>query len=160
MSRIVCITALLCWLSAWPASVIAEADVYGPPITLQTAKQVAAKAMGVANQNRYRVAIAIVDTAGHLVYFEKLDDTQTASVEVAIAKAKSASTFKRETKVFEMALANGRTPILGLPGAVPIEGGIPLVENGEIIGAIGVSGVKSDQDGQVAMAGARSLSGQ
>ena len=160
MSRIIYVTVLLSWLSMWPASVMAEADAYGPPITLQSAKQVAAKAMEVAHQNSYRVAVAIVDTAGHLVYFEKLDDTQTASVEVAIAKAKSASTFKRETKAFETALANGRTPILGLPGAVPIEGGIPLLENGKIIGAIGVSGVKSEQDGQVAKAGAQSLAGQ
>lgn len=148
----------LCWLSIWPQAAMAEADSYGPSITLKTAKQVAAKAAEVANRNNFRVAIAIVDTGGHLVYFEKLDDTQTASVEVAIAKARSANNFRRETKVFELALSTGRQAILGLPGAVPIEGGIPLVKDGKIIGAIGVSGVKSNEDGQVALAGAWSLS--
>lgn len=156
MSRIIC-TLTFAWLAAWSHLAIAQADSYGPSITLETAKQVAAKAAEVASKNSYRVAIAIVDTAGHLVYFEKLDDTQTASVEVAIAKAKSASTYRRETKAFEMALAKGRTAILGLPGAVPIEGGIPLLKDGKIVGAIGVSGVTSEQDGQVASAGAMSL---
>lgn len=156
MSRIICILTLG-WLAAWSPIALSQTETYGPSVTLETAKRVAAKAMEVANKNGYRVAIAIVDTAGHLVYFEKLDDTQTASVEVAVAKAKSASTYRRETKVFEMALATGRMGILGLPGAVPIEGGIPLVKDGKIIGAIGVSGVKSDQDGQVALAGAWSL---
>jgi glc operon protein GlcG len=135
----------------------AQADGYGPTITLDAAKKVAASAADEARKQQFRVAIAIVDTAGNLVYFEKLDDTQTASVEVAIAKARSAGTYRRETKVFETALSQGRTTLLGLPGAVPIEGGIPLVSNGKVIGAIGVSGVTSEQDGQVARAGARVL---
>ncbi|HZV62767.1 MAG TPA: heme-binding protein [Methylophilaceae bacterium] len=135
----------------------AEADGYGPSVSLETAKQVATSAAEMARKQNFRVAIAIVDTAGNLVYFEKLDDTQTASVEVAIAKARSAGTYRRETKVFETALSNGRTAILGLPGAVPIEGGIPLVREGKVIGAIGVSGVTSEQDGQVARAGADRL---
>jgi len=135
----------------------AEADGYGHSVSLETAKQVAASAAEMARKQNFRVAIAIVDTAGNLVYFEKLDDTQTASVEVAIAKARSAGTYRRETKVFETALSNGRTAILGLPGAVPIEGGIPLVREGKVIGAIGVSGVTSEQDGQVARAGADRL---
>lgn len=137
---------------------IAQTNTYGPSITLETAKKVAAKAAEVAQKNQYRVAIAIVDTGGHLVYFEKLDDTQIASVEVAIAKAQSANNYKRETKIFQDGVAAGRTALLGLAGAVPLEGGIPLVNNGRIIGAIGVSGVTSEQDGQVASAGARSLS--
>jgi glc operon protein GlcG len=157
MSRIIYSLSLICWLAGWALNSVAEAESYGSPITLETAKRVAASAAEVARKNNYRVAIAIVDTGGHLVYFERLDDTQTASVEVATAKARSANNFRRETKAFEMALATGRTAILGLPGAVPIEGGIPLVKDGRIIGAIGVSGVKSDQDGQVASAGARSL---
>ena len=123
---------------------IAQTNTYGPSITLETAKKVA--------------AIAIVDTGGHLVYFEKLDDTQIASVEVAIAKARSANNYKRETRIFQDGVAAGRTALLGLAGAVPLEGGIPLVKDGRIIGAIGVSGVTSEQDGQVASAGARSLS--
>lgn len=138
--------------------VFAQTSSYGSSITLEAAKTVAAKAVEVARKHNYKVAIAIVDTAGHLVYFEKLDDTQTASVEIAIAKARSANNYKRETKVFETALGTGRTAILGLPGAVPLEGGIPLIRGGKIIGAIGVSGVTSEQDGQVARAGVQSLS--
>lgn len=157
MSRIMCSLSLFFWLLGWALNSAAEAESYGPPVTLEAAKRVAASAAEVARRNNYRVAIAIVDTGGHLVYFEKLDDTQTASVEVAIAKAQSANNFRRETKAFETALATGRTALLGLPGAVPIEGGIPLIKDGRIIGAIGVSGVRSDQDGQVARAGAESL---
>jgi len=145
---------LVCMMGWCMAS---QADGYGPSITLDTAKQVAASAADEARKQQFRVAIAIVDTAGQLVYFEKLDDTQMASVEVAIAKARSAGIYRRETKVFETALSQGRNAILGLPGAVPIEGGIPLVKDGKVIGAIGVSGVTSEQDGQVARAGAKRL---
>ena len=157
MVKLILNMVLLSSLAGWGLIAYAEADAYGPTITLENAKQVAAKAADVARQHNYRVAIAIVDTAGNLVYFEKLDDTQTASVDVAIAKARSASTYRRETKVFETALSKGRTGILGLPGAVPIEGGIPLVYESRVVGAIGVSGVTSEQDGQVARAGADSL---
>lgn len=157
MVRMILNSMLLSFFAGWCLVVQAQTDAYGPPITLETAKQVAAQAAEMARKHNYRVAIAILDTSGHLVYFEKLDDTQTASVEVAIAKARSASTYRRETKVFETALSQGRTAILGLPGAVPIEGGIPLVKEGRIVGAIGVSGVTSEQDGQVARAGADSL---
>lgn len=157
MARMIMNRVLLSFFAGWCLAAQAQTDAYGPPITLETAKQVAAQAAEVARKQSFRVAIAIVDTAGNLVYFEKLDDTQTASVEVAIAKARSAGTYRRETKVFEMALSKGRTAILGLPGAVPIEGGIPLVKEGKVIGAIGVSGVTSEQDGQVARAGADSL---
>lgn len=137
---------------------IAQTNTYGPSVTLETAKKIAAEAAEVAQKNQYRVAIAIVDTGGHLVYFEKLDDTQIASVEVAIAKARSANNYKRETRVFQDGVTAGRAALLGLAGAVPLEGGIPLIKDGRIIGAIGVSGVTSEQDGQVASAGARSLS--
>ena len=157
MVRMILNSMLLSFFAGWCLVAQAQTDAYGPPITLDNAKQVAAKAAETARKHKYRVAIAIVDTAGHLVYFEKLDDTQTASVEVAIAKARSASTYRRETKAFETALSKGRTAILGLPGAVPIEGGIPLINEGKVIGAIGVSGVTSEQDGQVARAGADSL---
>lgn len=157
MARLILNMVLLSCFAILGQVAQAQTDAYGPPITLETAKQVASKAAEVARKNHYRVAIAIVDTAGHLVYFEKLDDTQTASGDVAIAKARSAGIYKRETKVFETALSKGRTAILGLPGAVPIEGGIPLVKGGMIVGAIGVSGVTSEQDGQVARAGAESL---
>lgn len=126
---------------------------YGANINLEQAKKVATAAVKEAKRMNLKVAIAIVDTGGHLVYFEKADDTQTASAEVSIAKARSASTFRRATKVFENAVANGRTAVLGLPGAVPIEGGVPIVTNKKIIGAIGISGASSEEDGVIAAAG-------
>jgi glc operon protein GlcG len=130
---------------------------YGPDIQLQDAKRIAAEAAHEADRMQLNVAIAIVDTAGHLVYFEKADDTQAASVEVAIAKARSASNFRRATKVFEEAVLSGRTSILGLPGAVPVEGGVPIVRSGKIIGALGISGATSAEDGQIASAGLAAL---
>jgi glc operon protein GlcG len=123
---------------------------YGPNISLDQAKQLANAAAQEAKRMNLNVAIAIVDTAGHLVYYEKADDTQTASADVSIAKARSANNFRRSTKVFEDAVANGRTAVLGLPGAVPIEGGIPIVVNQKIIGAIGISGASSEEDGMIA----------
>ena len=105
------------------------------------------------------MAIAIVDTAGELVYFEKMDDTQNGSVNVSIAKARSAALFKRPTKAFQDALT--ATPdglrILALEGAVPVEGGLPIVVGERIVGAVGVSGGTSPQDGQCAKAGVDSL---
>jgi uncharacterized protein GlcG (DUF336 family) len=102
------------------------------------------------------MAIAVVDTAGNLVYFEKMDGTQTGSVNVSIDKARSAALFKRPTKAFQDIVAAGGVGlrILGLQGAVPVDGGIPLMEGGKIVGAIGASGGTSDQDAQCAQAGA------
>jgi glc operon protein GlcG len=131
----------------------AAQPTYGANINLEQAKKVAMAAAKEAKRMNLKVAIAIVDTAGHLVYYEKADDTQTASAEVSIAKARSASTFRRATKVFEDAVANGHTAVLGLPGAVPIEGGIPIMLDAKIIGAIGISGASSEQDGVIAAAG-------
>ena len=126
--------------------------MYGSSITLDQAKQAAAAAIAVARKNNWAMAVAIVDTAGLLVYFEKMDDTQTGSVVVAQAKARSAALFKRSTKVFQDRLASGGDGllVLRLEGAVPVEGGIPLVIDGKIVGAIGVSGGTSPQDGQCA----------
>lgn len=140
-------------LIGFVAIATAAQPTYGNNISLEQAKKVATAAAQTAKKMNLKVAIAIVDTAGHLVYYEKADDTQTASVEVSIAKARSASTFRRATKVFEDAVANGRTAILGLPGAVPIEGGVPITTNNKIIGAIGISGASSEQDGVIAAAG-------
>jgi uncharacterized protein GlcG (DUF336 family) len=131
------------------------APAYGMPIGLDMAKRVAAASVADARKNSFTMAIAIVDTAGHLVYFEKMDGTQTGSVEVAIDKARSAALFKRPTKAFQDVVAQGGVGlrILGLTGAVPVDGGTPLMEGGKIVGAIGVSGGTSEQDGQVAQAG-------
>ena len=130
---------------------------YGTAINLETAKRIAAAAVVEAKKNNWPMAIAIVDNHGTLVYYEMADDTQTASAHVAVDKARSSATFRRPTKAFEDAVAGGRVAILGLAGAVPIEGGLPIVVAGKIIGAIGVSGATSPQDGQVARAGLDAL---
>jgi glc operon protein GlcG len=129
---------------------------YGMSIGIADAKKIATAAVAEARKNNWTMAIAVVDTAGNLVYFEKMDGTQTGSVNVAIEKARSAVLFKRPTKSFQDTVAQGGAGLrmLALPGAVPVEGGIPLMEGGKIIGAIGASGGTSDQDGQAAQAGA------
>jgi glc operon protein GlcG len=136
------------------------ANSYGFPIRLEVAKKAAAPALAEASRNGWAMAAAIVDTSGQLVYFEKMDDTQSGSVDVALAKARSAALFKRPTKVFQDAIAAGGEGLrfLRLDGAVPIEGGLPLVVNAQIVGAIGVSGGTSAQDGQCAKSGADALS--
>lgn len=126
-------------------------------LTLDVAKQIAAAAEAEAKKNNWNVVIAILDDGANLVYLQRMDETQIGSVDVAIAKAASAIKFKRPTKVFEEAVAGGRTAILKLPGALPVEGGVPLTADGKIIGAIGVSGVQSNQDGIIATAGAGAL---
>ena len=109
-------------------------------MTLEAAKKLAAAAEAEAIANKWTMVIVIVDDGGNLVYLEKMDETQIGSVDVAIAKARSAVNFKRPTKAFEDALVGGRQAILKLPGAIPIEGGVPLMIDGRVIGAIGVSG--------------------
>ena len=132
---------------------------YGASINLDTAKKVAAGALAEARANDWSMAAAIVDPAGDLVYFEKMDGTQVGSVNVAQDKARAAARFKRPTKAIQDALAAGGEGlrVLGLQGAVPIEGGVPLLMGGAIVGAIGVSGGTSAQDGQCANAAAASL---
>ena len=137
------------------AATDAQTMSYGTSINLETAKKVAAPALAEARKNQWTMVVAIVDTAGDLVYFERMDDTQVGSVEVALSKARSAARFKRPTKAFQDALAAGGEGlrILALEGAIPVDGGVPLMIGGKIIGAIGVSGGTSAQDGQVAAAG-------
>ncbi len=126
-------------------------------LTLDGAKKVAAAAEAEARKNNWNVVIAIVDDGGHLVYLQRIDGTQTGSIEVAIQKARTSQAFKRSTKVFEDAIAGGRNALIALHGALPLEGGLPIVVGGQLVGAIGVSGVKSTEDGQIAKAGADSL---
>ena len=141
------------------ATVVAQAPSYGPTISLENAKKAAAQAIAEARKNNWTMAVAIVDTAGVLIYYEKMDNTQNGSVNVAQDKARSAALFKRPTKVFQDGLAAGGEGwrLLALQGAVPVEGGIPLIVGGKIVGAVGASGGTSVQDGQVAKAGADSL---
>jgi uncharacterized protein GlcG (DUF336 family) len=132
---------------------------YGMPIVLEAAKRAAVAAAAEARRNNWNMAIAIVDTGGHLVYFEKMDNTQIGSVNVAIEKARSAALFRRPTKVFQDGVAAGGEGLrlLRLEGAVPLDGGVPIIVSGKILGGIGVSGGSGDQDGQVALAGAESV---
>jgi glc operon protein GlcG len=128
---------------------------YGTSITLETAKKAAAPALAEAARNNWAMAVAVVDPAGDLVYFEKMDATQAGSVVVAVDKARSAARFKRPTKTFQEMLASGGDGlrVFRIKGAVPVEGGVPIVVDGKIVGAIGVSGGTSAQDGQCARAG-------
>jgi len=131
---------------------------YGPNISVSTAKKAAAGALAEARKNNWNMAVAVVDTAGNLVYFERMDNTQTGSIRVAQEKARTAAQFKRPSKAFEDAVP-GRQAILGLPGATPIEGGLPILSKGAIVGAIGLSGGTSPQDGQCAAAGVAAVGG-
>jgi glc operon protein GlcG len=126
---------------------------YGQAINLDTAKKLAAGSLAEAKKNNWNVAIAVVDTHGFLVYYEMMDDTQTSSATIAVEKARTAAMFRRPSKDFEDNIAAGRVAVLGLPGATPIDGGLPIVVGGKIIGAVGVSGVTSAQDAQIAKAG-------
>lgn len=128
-----------------------------PCLTLEDARRIAAAAEKEAIAQGWNVAIAIVDDGGYLVHFQRLDGTQLGSCDIALAKARTAALLRRPTKLIEEAIAGGRVAMLALPGATPIEGGLPLFHAGELVGAIGVSGVQSAQDGIVAAAGAAAL---
>ncbi len=125
-------------------------------LSLDDARRVAAAAEAEATANGWSVVIAIVDDGGHLMYLQR-EKVQLGSVEVAITKAKVALMFRRPTAFWEETVASGRYGYLAMPGMLPIEGGVPLEYEGEIVGAIGISGVKSNQDGQIARAGAAAL---
>jgi glc operon protein GlcG len=133
--------------------------MYGPPLSVEIAKKAAAAALAEARKNNWYMAVAIVDPSGTLVYYEKMDNTQTGSAHVSIEKARTAAMFKRPSKAFQDALAGGGAGlrVLGLPEVVPVEGGIPIMVNDQIVGAIGVSGDTSDNDGVCAQAGVNSL---
>jgi uncharacterized protein GlcG (DUF336 family) len=126
-------------------------------LNLAVAKQIAAAAEAEAAKNKFTMVIVIVDDGGSLIYLEKMDDTQIGSIDIAIAKAHSAIAFKRPTKVFQDGVASGNTSLLKLPGVIATEGGIPLTVDGKMIGAVGVSGGTSAQDGTVAQAGVDAL---
>ena len=137
----------------------AQVPQYGPNVTIEQARKLVAAGVVEAKKNNWPVAIAVVDTAGQLVAFERLDQTQTASTMIAQDKAVSAAMLRRPTKVIQDALAAGGAGVrfLGLRYASPVEGGIPITVDGKIVGGIGVSGVTSEQDGMVAAAGLAAL---
>jgi uncharacterized protein GlcG (DUF336 family) len=125
-------------------------------LSLEDVKRVAAAAEAEAKRNNWNVVIAVVDDGGHLMYLQR-EKVQLGSIDVAIGKAKVALMFRRPTRFWEETVASGRLGYLEMPGMLPIEGGVPLVHKKEIVGAIGVSGVKSSEDGQIAQAGADAL---
>jgi uncharacterized protein GlcG (DUF336 family) len=129
-------------------------------ISLADAKAIAAAASAKAAAEGWNVVIAIHDSGGNLLYLERADGTQLGSIQVAQEKSRTALRFKRPTKVLEDVVLSGRVHMMSLPGITSVEGGLPLVVGGEIVGSIGVSGVQSSQDGQVAAAGAAVLAGQ
>lgn len=132
---------------------------YGPTVSVDAAKKAAAAALAEAVKNHWTMAVAVVDPNGTLVYYEKMDNTQIGSAQVSINKARSAALYKRPTKALQDALASGGAGlrVMALEGAVPVEGGIPLLSEGKIIGAIGVSGDTSDHDGICAQSGAATI---
>ena len=126
-------------------------------LTLAIAKQIAAASEAEATKNKWIQVIAILDDGGNLIYLERMDDSQLGSLDIALAKAKSALYFKRPTKAFQDQVAAGGNNILKLPNAIANEGGVPLMADGKVIGAIGISGATAQQDGQVAAAGVDAL---
>src|SRR5216684_3842056 len=153
------VAAVMFTLGALGSSLAQMPNPYGLPISLENARKGAAPALAEAVKNNWNVAVAIVDPGGNLVYYEKMDNTQLGSANVAIDKARSAALYKRPTKALQDALAAGGEGLrlLRVQGAVPVEGGIPLVMDGKIVGGIGVSGATSTQDAQCAKAGADSV---
>jgi len=128
-----------------------------PILTLEDAKRIAQAAEAEARANSWKVVIAVVDDGGHLLYLERSHDTQFGSVDTAIMKAHAAAAFQRPTKASEDAVMSGRLIHLALPSVIPAEGGVPLVLDGTVVGGLGISGVRSFQDGQIAAAGVAAL---
>ena len=153
--RMQIITALVLLLSA---TAIAQAQLATKRVlTLTVAKKIAEAAEAEALRRGATVVIAVVDDGGYLLVLERLDETQVASVEVGIAKARTAAIFRRPSKVFEDQVRDGRVAALGLPGAAPLQGGIPIIFEGKVIGAIGVSGNTPQEDEDIAKVGAAAL---
>ena len=126
---------------------------YGTAVNVATAKKIAAGALAECQKNNWRVAVAIVDNHGFLLYYEMIDDTQTSSAQIAVDKAKAAAMYRRPTRVFLDTIAKTGPAIMTLPGVVASPGGLPIMVGGKVIGGVGVSGVTGDQDEQCAKAG-------
>lgn len=151
----IAISMLAALLGAFSAGSFAQQPPpYGPPIALEEAQKIAAGAQAEARKNSWAMAVAVVDPGGNLVLLHTMDNTQYGSIQIAIRKAETAARFKRPSKVFQDLLAKGFdfSYLLGLEGAMPVQGGLPIVRDGKIVGAIGVSGGTGPQDSQVAEA--------
>lgn len=150
---------VLALLASLPAKAQTAPPPYGPPIGIENARKAMTAAEGEATKNNWAVVIAIIDSGGHIVMLHRRDDVQLSSIELSQGKAKTALMFKRPSKVLDDAISAGGPGLrfLALKDIVPLEGGLPLVIDGKIVGAIGVSGVLSSQDAQIAKAGADAL---
>ena len=126
---------------------------YGTPINLEGAKKIAAGALAECRANKWNVAVAIVDNNGGLIYFERMDNTQTASLDISIGKARNGATYRRATRVWVDTIAKGGSGVMTLPGVIASPGGLPIIADGKVVGGVGVSGVTGDQDEQCALAG-------
>ena len=126
-------------------------------VSLEAANKMLAASEAEARRNGWSVSIAIVDASGGLIAFQKMDDASLPSADISQAKARTAARFRRATKVLDSALTAGRTAFLAFPGMMPVEGGVPIIVDGKVIGGIGVSGVTSQQDAQIAIAGLSAL---
>lgn len=157
MKRFLRPTLLAAALSLAPGSAASAQLLDAKVIGMDAACTMMAAAEAEATRNGWPVAIAIVDAAGELILFHKLDGTQAASIDIAIGKASTAARLRRPTKALEDAIASGRMALAAVDGVLPLEGGVPIVVDGQVIGAIGVSGVTSQQDAQVAEAGVAAL---
>jgi uncharacterized protein GlcG (DUF336 family) len=152
-------TCAFALLAAAPTRAQTPPPPYGPPIGIEGARAVMAAAETEASRNNWAVVIAIIDSGGHIVMLHRYNDVQLSSIEIAQGKAKTALMFKRPSKVLDDAISSGGGGLrfLALKDIVPLEGGLPIVLDGKIVGAIGVSGVLSGQDAQIARAGADGL---
>ncbi len=160
LKTIACAIALAAALmGASPARAQTVPPPYGPPIGIDNARKVMAAAEAEAVKNKWAVVIAIIDSGGHVVMLHRLDNVQLSSIEISQGKAKTALMFKRPTKVLDDAISSGGTGLrfLALKDIVPLEGGLPIMIDGKIVGAIGVSGVLSAQDAQIGRAGVDAL---
>jgi glc operon protein GlcG len=151
-TRICIAGAVALVLSAAPAVAQQRPD-YGPSVTIEQAKKIAAGVIAECTTNKWNVAVAVVDTHGSLVYFERMENTQYASMDIAIAKARNAATYRRPTRAFLDAINKTGPATMTLPGVVASPGGVPIMSGGRVTGGVGVSGVTGDQDEQCAKAG-------
>ncbi len=152
------LTALAFTVAAFGQTPLAPPPIipYGLPISTEAAKKIAAAAIAEAGKNNWKMAVAVVDSGGYLVYFERMQDAQLGSIELSIEKAKTAALFRRPTKTFQDTVAGGGEGlrVLRLTGAIPVEGGVPIIVDGKLVGAVGASGGRGDQDSHTAQSGA------
>ncbi len=142
-----------CALIATTAAAQDQRPGYGPVVSLAAAKKIAAGVIAECQKNNWNVAVAVVDTHGTLMYYEKMEDTQYVSADIAVGKAKAAATYRRPTRVFADVINKGGPATATLPGVFASPGGLPIFVGGKVTGAVGVSGVTGDQDEQCAKAG-------